>query len=758
MRWIYATIALLMLMVCLGISQQKISVLDYVDPFICTQGDHGQLHPGATLPWGMVMLGPDTYPSSLIGNSNWAHSGYNYLDRHVRGFSHLRISGSGGAGKPSNRQWYFWMLPGVGQPELSQSKCYTAMDKLSEKAKPGYYSVWLDSVDIKVELTAGVHSGFHRYYFPDAINGYVMINTRHKAPSTIKILSQTEISGSFSIGSPIFYYLKFSKPFHRFATWGDSLHPNVKELSGPNSGAILYFITHANEPIMAKVGFSVVSERGAKKNLLAEMPDWNFDAAVDRAQRAWEKVLSKVELQGEKEYKTIFYTHLYHSYLTPQNITDVDSYSRGYDGEIHKIHYTQYDGYAFWDDFRKFSLLTITEPRVYSHIIKSIADIYRYNWAKPPFLNCRYEHMLCVAVDAVQKGLYEGDLQELYRGIRDELTQFRFVLNNPLRLQRYRKTADLGYVPYRPDYTMERSYDAWCVAQMAKKLGHEEDYREFMRWAGFYKNVWDSSAVCWRGEEDDIYGFFRARDEQGKWLEFPHDPRVIDEKHVYEGSMWMWRWWVPHDVQGLIDLIGGREKFLHDLNYFFRYTLYNMGNQPDLHTPYLFIYAGAPWLTQKYVRAILTEPIRQYYGTHEFFDEPIYGRIFKATPDGFLLEMDDDYGCMSSWYVMSAMGLFPVCPGHPSYVLTAPIFSKVVLNLDKERYGGRKFTIIADGLSTQNIYIQSATLNGQPYEKAWILHEDIVRGGTLVFTMGSEPNKNWASDPSVWPPSMTMKE
>jgi predicted alpha-1,2-mannosidase len=302
---------------------------------------------------------------------------------------------------------------------------------------------------------------------------------------------------------------------------------------------------------------------------------------------------------------------------------------------------------------------------------------------------------------------------------------------------------------------MERSYDYWCVAQIAQQVGELDDYKEFMRCAGFYKNVWDPKAVFWRAEEDDIYGFFRARAENGDWLDFPHDPRVIDEKNVYEGSMWMWRWWVPHDVQGLIQLIGGREKFVHDLNYFFRYSLYNIGNQPDLHTPFLFNYAGAPWLTQKYVRAILTEPVRQYYGTHEFYDEPYIGRVFKASPDGFIEEMDDDYGCMSSWYVMSAMGLFQVCPGEPSYQLTAPIFPSVVLHLDPSAYGGRTFSILAEGLSAKDIYIQSALLNGKEYNKAWIRHEDIIKGGSLVFKMGSVPNPTWASDQTLAPPSMT---
>lgn len=268
---------------------------------------------------------------------------------------------------------------------------------------------------------------------------------------------------------------------------------------------------------------------------------------------------------------------------------------------------------------------------------------------------------------------------------------------------------------------------------------------EYLRRSEFYKNVWDSTATFWRGEADNIYGFFRARDENGEWLEFPHDPRVIDEKYVYEGSMWHWRWFVPHDVSGLIELIGGHEKFVHDLDYFFDCSLYQPGNQPDLQTPFLFNYARAPWLTQKYVRRILTEPMTNYFGTHEFFDKPIHDRVFKATPDGYLREMDDDFGCMSGWYVLSAMGLYQVCVGDPVYQLTAPVFEKVILYPDKKSQPEKTFTIIAHKLSAKNIYIQSAALNDKPYNESRITHQDIVNGGILVFEMGDQPNKNWGN-------------
>ena len=212
---------------------------------------------------------------------------------------------------------------------------------------------------------------------------------------------------------------------------------------------------------------------------------------------------------------------------------------------------------------------------------------------------------------------------------------------------------------------------------------------------------------------------------------------------MYEGTPWQWRWFVPHDGPGLVNLIGGKEKFSAELDYFFNNDLYTQGNQPDVQAPFLFNSVGTPWLTQKWVRKILVEPMTQRYGTHGFFEKPFYDRIFKTTPDGYLEEMDDDYGCMAAWFVMSAMGLYQVCPGEPIYQVTAPIFDRVTLNFDENYYTGKEFTIIANNLTPENIYIQSATLNNKPFNRTFLKHDEIVCGGKLVFNMGPEPNKNW---------------
>ena len=729
---------------------KKKAPVDYVNPFICSEGDHGHQHPGACVPWGMVVLGPDTYPSSLTGNGNWAHSGYNYSDSYVRGFSHIRIVGSGGT-SIRDRENMVTLLPGTGNAEIKPEKRFTHIDKSTEKASPGIYSVELDSAQIKVDLSATAHTGFHKYTFPKTEQAFIFFkigNARRKSGAFLEISNENEISGYDS--DRLFFYIKIDKPFKTALTWKDTTLLKENKVTGGYIGAVFNFETKEDEVVQAKIGFSTVSIEDAKKNLEAEIPDWDFDLCTEQARAAWADRLGVVELEGNEEYKQIYYTHLYQSYITPCNITNVSKKYTGSDGKVHEAEdYTFYANYLFWDEYRtKYSLLSLTQPDVYKDIIRSLLDIYEKGFLTSPFLACNHQHMITVIADAQAKDCIDHSIEKAYPIMVDLISKKHFrrkgyAKNNLAELRN--KFGEIGYIPTRPDYTLEYSYDCWCAAQLAKSIGKEQDAREYMRRSEFYKNVWDSTAPFWRGEAENIFGFFRARDENGEWLEFPHDPRVIDEKYVYEGSMWHWRWFVPHDVKGLIELVGGNEKFTKDLDYFFSHNLYQPGNQPDLQSPFMFNFAGAPWLTQKYVRRILTEPVTSYFGTHEFFDEPIHGRIFKATPDGYVREMDDDFGCMSGWYVLSAMGLYPVCVGDPVYQLTAPIFEKVTIYPDKKAHPEKTFTIIAKNLSAKNIYIQSATLNNQPYNKSQIAHKDIVKGGTLIFEMGDQPNKKWAS-------------
>jgi predicted alpha-1,2-mannosidase len=323
--------------------------------------------------------------------------------------------------------------------------------------------------------------------------------------------------------------------------------------------------------------------------------------------------------------------------------------------------------------------------------------------------------------DAWFKGVFEMPLASVYDHMRHET-----MIQMPERYD------SIGFIPARPDQTGEYSWDSWCMAQLAKELGREDDYSYFMRRADYWRNTWDPSIR-----------FFRARAADGSWLDFPDNPEVNREKYTYEGSKWHLRWNVLHDVPGLIDIFGGRENFLRDLEYFFDHDLYTAGNQIDLHVPYLFSMAGAPWLTQKWVRKILTEPIVQKYGTHDFFPEPIYDRVYKATPAGYLLEMDCDYGCMAAWYAMSAMGLYQVCPGNPVYQLSTPVFDKITIRPRGKKGNGKSFIIRTEQQGAEHDYIQSAALNGKPFSRSWLTHDEIAAGGELVLVLGPEPNKAW---------------
>ncbi len=756
MKKMFTNIISILLILVFGIldiycSAGSTEPVDYVDPFICTLGDHGQLYPGAVVPFGIVKLCPDTYPSSLTGNGDWAHSGYNYADEHIRGFSHLRKGSSGGTAV-FDRMWLISFLPMIGKPDISPEKSATAIDKQSEQASPGIYQVYLRDHKIHVALTVDKHVGFHKYTFPQSQDAHIIIDMGSNAriqESLIKIIGSDEVVGYLVSQGKIYFYARFSKPFQSFSTWERSIQPGEREVKGKKVGAILDFQTDENEIVYVKVGFSTISIDQAGKNLMAEVPDWNFNHTVQRARNGWRSVLNNIVVEGDEEYKKIFYTALYHSFLQPSTTTDVDGRYTGHDKQIHLADgYTHYDNYAFWDSYRtKYPLLSLTAPGKMKDIVRSIIDIYKqssdhwryideahrphepgFSCSGPsgyiPFLNCRNEHMLTVVLDAYVKGIISTDMETAYRGMRKEIL-----------VQMPDKYEAIGYIPARPDQTCELSYDNWCVAQMAQRLKKNDDYLKFMKRASFYRNTWDSNL-----------GFFRARAANNDWLDFPENPNINREKYSYEGTPWQWRWFVPHDVPGLIQLIGGHEKFVADLDYFFTNDLYQAGNQPDIQAPFLFNEAGAPWLTQKWVRKILTEPMTQLYGTHNFFDKPIHDRIYKSTPDGYLLEMDDDYGCMAAWYVMSAMGLYQVCPGQPIYQLTAPIFEKVTISLDSTVYPGNAFIIETKKLSKKNIYIQSAALNGKSYNYSWISHQDIVNGGTLTFHMGPEPNKEWGND------------
>ena len=736
----------------IGCTAKKIPV-EYVDPFICTEGDHGHWHPSALVPFGLVKLGPDTYPSSLTGDGDFAHSGYNYTDTIIRGFSHFHRGSSGGT-RIKDRAGVLSVMPFVTSPDFEWVKHpVSEIDKVTEMAEPGFYSVLLNKENILAELTASTFVGFHRYLFPKGEQAKIFLyNGRSGFHENIRfnLVGNSTIEGELKAHGGIHFIIEFNQPLQKTGVWREGKFREIANNNSPIKGGLSCNFGDLNEvPLLIKVGVSLTSLEAAKENMAAQGPDWDFNFVRNRSLNLWNDILSNIQVEGNNiEDKKILYTALYHTCFLPVNQTDVGGTYKGFDGKIHHANgYTHYNGYAFWDSFRnKYPLYSLFIPGIYSDIVSSINDIYEQtdNWKPFPdsnhrphskgfeayskdgsqaFSTCRHEHMLMVVADAYFKNLFNPDL---------DIHSIYPHLKNETLLQMPEKYDSIGFIPARPDQTGEYCWDNWCVAQIAKDLGFDKDYNYFIKRSEYWRNTWDPSIK-----------FFRAKAADGTWLDFPEDPTVNREKYTYEGSKWQWRWNLLHDVEAMIKLLGGKENFVNELNYFFENDLYTAGNQIDLHAPFLFNYAGAPWLTQKWTHKILKEPMVQLYGTHDFFEEPLNRKIYKATPDGYIDEMDDDYGCMASWYVLSAMGLYQVCPGNPVYQISSPIFEKITIALDKNLYSGKTFTISAKNFEDKNIYIQSASLNGKILHRAWLTHEEIVKGGELILTMGDKPNKQW---------------
>jgi predicted alpha-1,2-mannosidase len=728
--------------------------IDFVNPFICTQGDHGQWLPAANVPFGLIELCPDTYPGSLTANGDFAHSGYDYSDNQLRGFSNFHRGSSGGT-TVCDRAGFLSVIPYVNMPsDTFFINPVVAFDKKSEKAGTGYYSVRLAKDNILAELTASAHTGYHKYTFVKNNSAQLFLFEGNRSRSknlSCRLTDKQTVEGVQSVYNGIYFVMKFNAPVKSTKVW------DGKKLVGGNAlnqvaggGFVCQFGSLKGKPLEVRVGVSLVSIEAARANLKSESPRFNFLSLREKAAKLWEEKIGKIRVEGNEEYKTIFYTALYHTCFLPVTITDVDGTYPGLDKKNHNAKgYTHFDDYSFWDSFRtKYPLYSLYLPGIYRDIVKSLRDIYEQaDWDKPDgshkphgagngfriygkngffaYDNCRNEHMLMVMTDAYFKGLYDNDI--------DVNSVYPYLKREAL-VQMNEKYDQIGFIPARPDQTGEYCWDSWCVAQIAKVVCSQTDYNYFMKRSNYWKNTWDTSI-----------SFFHARAKDGSWLDFPEDPTVNDEKYTYEGTQWQWRWNVIHDVPALIEAFHGKENFVKELNYFFEHDLYQAGNEPDLQAPFLFNFAGASWLTQKWTHKILTEPVLQRYGTHDFFKKPVFNYIYRTTPDGYLDEMDDDYGCMAAWYALSAMGFYQMCPGNPVYQLSTPVFDKVVIMLNNKIYPGKKFTIKAENLSKENYYIQSATLNGKPLNRSWISHEEITKGGELIYVLGPEPNKVWGS-------------
>lgn len=718
------------------------SLTDYVDPFIGT-GGHGHTFPGATLPFGMVQLSPDTRLTGWDGCS-----GYHYSDSIIYGFSHTHLSGTGVADYCD-----ILFMPTVGKPMFTSgyidedhktNKGYGSIFKKdTETASPNYYSVKLEDYGITAELTSSLRCGMHRYTFPASKKANIIIDLTHRdevLASDIEILSDNEIQGSrisksWAQEQHIYFYAKFSKPFADFGILkNDSLLPHRQSAEGKNIKSFLQFETDEGEQITAAVGISAVSKEGAKQNYIAEVADKSFETLKTDGEKVWEKELDRIHVEGgSEEDMRVFYTALYHSMTAPNLFMDTDRRYRGTDLQIHTAeNHTNYTVFSLWDTYRAtHPLFTIIHQKRSNDFIKTFLHQYKHGGRLPMwelagnYTGCMIGyHAIPVISDALMKGIDDYDKDLALEAMIHSASE------NHLGLEEYRR---FGYIPANYEHesvskTLEYAYDDWCIAQAAKHLNRKNAYMTYLQRAQYYKNLFDPET-----------GFMTAK-RDARWIK-PFDPAEVNYNFT-EANSWQYSFYVPQDISGLADLLGGKAELEKKLDELFSVSSettgrgqvditgligqYAHGNEPSHHMAYLYNFTGSPHKTQEMVNRICNE-------------------MYSDRPDGLI--GNEDCGQMSACYVFSAMGFYPVTPGNNRYIIGTPRFDKVSINLEN----GKQFTVKAKGNDPDKPYIASAELNGKPYSKSYITHSDIMNGGTLVFHMSDRPSETWGKNPEDRP-------
>ena len=724
--------------------QSTKALTSYVDPFVGTENG-GNIVPGAQVPFGFVHVSPDTLNPTTAGYKS---------HEDVVGFSQTHVSGTGGASKYGN----FLTTPLVGELRLTD----LASPKIDESAGPGYYAVRLARSNVKAELSATRLAAIHRYTFPGSQQSHLLIeassvvqpetgNNASKNPHPVDCWvrvsapNRIEGSGNFIGGwnqSPytIHFSAEFDRPFSEFGTWrGDRIEPGVVAAANEGKvGAYATFDTTNNSVVQMKIGVSFISPEKARANLLREIPTWDFLAVRRQAERLWESVLEQIKLEGDtEEQRKIFYTALYHSHYMPHDLTGENVW-----WQSKEPHYEEF--YAIWDTFRtQLPLLTLIQPERQRDMVRSLVDTYLHTGWMPDSRIAGSNGMTqggsngdVVVADAMMKGVAGIDYRKAYEALVKNAE-----VDSPRPLYEGRALADykrLGFVsmtyPRSASRTMEYAYDDFCVAQVAQALGRTADAKKYFERSGNWINVWNDESKS-----------ARPRYANGSWLTpfeashfYPDNHFSYWDAPFYEGSGYIYGTYVPHDVHALINKLGGDDAFTDWLDTFFtnpptrdpafNQGLYNHSNEPNFLAAYLYIHSGRPDLTQQRVRHILATEYTTGRGG---------------------IPGNDDSGAMSSWYVWASIGLYPNA-GQPYYYICSPLFRRSRTNLGH----GRTFVIEAAETSEENLYIQSATLNGLPLERAWLKHEEVSRGGRLILRMGPKPSR-WGRENR--PPSMSLR-
>lgn len=700
----------------------------YVNPFIGT-GGHGHTFPGAVLPHGMMQLSPDTRLEGWDGCS-----GYHYSDNYIYGFSHTHLSGTGVSDYGD-----ILLMPMEGNPSPDNKVYGSPFSHDNEKASPGYYSVMLDEGHILAELTATERVGMHRYTFPENEGRLIILDLNHRdevLETSLKIEDSVTISGlrrskAWAVNQYVYFVIKFSKPFVKYGVYiNDSLQAVNKSTYQNQKNVKAFFSFGANEKkIIAKVAISQVSVEGAKRNLMKEMPHWNFEKVKGDANNVWNKELAKIEIKGgDKSKLTTFYTALYHTMLAPYIANDVDGKYRGRDMKIHTIQDgNYYTVFSLWDTYRAANpLYTIIDRKRTLDYIKTFLLQYQQGGRLPVWelssneTNCMIGyHSVPVIVDAYMKGINNFDTNLALEAMEKSATWNHFGLTDYIQ-KGFIETGDENESVSK---TLEYAFDDWCIAQFANAIGEKDDYHTYIQRAQYYKNMLDPQT-----------GFMRPR-KNGDWLS-PFDPREVNNNYT-EANSWQYSFYVPQDISGYASMLGGKQKLENRLDSLFSVTSmttgrnqsditgligqYAHGNEPSHHIVYLYNFVGAPWKTQQKVHQVMNE-------------------MYHENPDG--LSGNEDCGQMSAWYVMSALGFYMVTPGSNEYVIGTPQFPKAVIHLEN----GKTFTIEAPNVGTDNYYIQSASLNGIDYPKTHFAHSVLTDGGTFSFDMGAAPSNYGTSN------------
>lgn len=722
---------------------------DSVNVFIGT-GGHAHTFPGATLPHGMVQLSPDT---RLLG---WdACSGYYYDDTSIMGFTHTHLSGTG-IGDYGD----ILFMPVVGEKPLiagtaeNPDEGYRSrFSHEQESARPGYYQVLLQDDSINVELTATLRAGLHRYTYPKASDARLIVDMEptihgHQHPVTqIRVVNDSTIAGmKYTVGWAkhhyVYFYAVFSSPFDYKLYSGTEYQSDSTSVTVNTAKAVMSFRNlPADGRVLAKVGISSVDEEGARLNVEAEIPNWDFEGVMKQANTVWNEALGKIDIEtSDNDSCTVFYTSLYHAFIQPSLASDVDGRYRTMGHEIKQdASYTNYTVFSLWDTFRAaHPLYTIVTPEQNQAFIRSLLRKYDEGGILPKWELASNEtgtmigyHAVSVIADAMMKKQCDFDVKKALEAcIRSSVYDTtgvtpmmeRQILNGKLMPVSIKYKNELGYIPCDKvggsvSQGLEFAYNDWLIAQMMKEHNRKDLYDKYMELSRNYRNYFDPETKLMRGRLSD-----------GSWIT-PFDPVSVQRPSNYvEGNAWQWAWFVPQDVEGLMELVGGQKYFEAHLDTLFTTSSeltgdpnaaadvtgmigqYAHGNEPSHHIPYLYNYAGAPRKTQALVDHILRT-------------------LYHNDPNG--LSGNEDVGQMSAWYALSAMGFYSFCPGRPIYEIGRPIFDKVTIHLSN----GKDFVIQAKNNSVDNKYIRSMKLNGEDLAEPRFSHFDLMKGGELIFEM-----------------------